>query len=113
MNLTLKETINAINGKYNGNSNNKTIKGISIDSRTLKKGDLFIAIKGKNFDGHDFIQDALKKGAIAAIAEKNKLNIIKKRIKNKNLKSKIILTNNTTKALEKSLLFIIQNLKFL
>ncbi|MFC1495947.1 UDP-N-acetylmuramoyl-tripeptide--D-alanyl-D-alanine ligase [Candidatus Margulisiibacteriota bacterium] len=36
---------------------------ISIDTRTIKKGDLFIPIKGPNFDGHDFTKDALKKGA--------------------------------------------------
>ena len=36
---------------------------ISIDSRTTKPGDYFIPIKGKNFDGRDFIPDAVKKGA--------------------------------------------------
>ena len=35
----------------------------SIDSRTLKEGDIFIPVKGPNFDGHDFIPEALKKGA--------------------------------------------------
>jgi UDP-N-acetylmuramoyl-tripeptide--D-alanyl-D-alanine ligase len=43
------------------------IKGISIDSRRLKKGNLFIAIKGVRFDGHDFIKQALNKGAKAVI----------------------------------------------
>lgn len=41
--------------------------GVSIDSRKIEPGDLFIAIKGENFDGHDFVKDALKKGAAAAI----------------------------------------------
>lgn len=41
--------------------------GVSIDSRKIEPGDLFIAIKGDNFDGHDFVKDALKKGAAAAI----------------------------------------------
>ena len=40
---------------------------ISIDTRQIKKGDLFIAIKGKNFDGHNFLYEAFKKGAVAAI----------------------------------------------
>lgn len=43
--------------------------GISIDTRTLKEGDLFVAIKGENFDGHDFIPVAFKKGAGAIMAE--------------------------------------------
>ena len=34
-------------------------KNISIDSRTLLKNDLFIAIEGKNFDGHSFLPDVL------------------------------------------------------
>ena len=37
-------------------------KNISIDSRTLLKNDLFIAIEGKNFDGHIFLSEVLKKG---------------------------------------------------
>lgn len=41
--------------------------GVSIDSRTVKKGDIFIALKGENHDGHDHVNDALKKGAVAAI----------------------------------------------
>lgn len=34
--------------------------GISIDSRTIKEGELFLALKGDRFDGHDFVKDALK-----------------------------------------------------
>lgn len=41
--------------------------GISIDSRTVEKGDLFIALKGDNGDGHQYVADALSKGAAAAI----------------------------------------------
>lgn len=49
---------------------NFPIKKISIDSRTIGQGDLFIAVKGKNFDGHDFIDEALSKGALGVIAER-------------------------------------------
>jgi len=41
--------------------------GISIDTRTIKPGDLFIAIKGDVMDGHQFVAEALKKGAAAAV----------------------------------------------
>lgn len=43
--------------------------GFSIDTRTLKPGDVFIPIKGENFDGHEFIQEALKKGASKILDE--------------------------------------------
>ncbi len=45
----------------------KAISGWSIDSRSLKSGDLFIAIKGDRFDGHEFIKPAFAAGAVAAV----------------------------------------------
>jgi UDP-N-acetylmuramoyl-tripeptide--D-alanyl-D-alanine ligase len=41
--------------------------GYSIDSRTLQPGDLFLAIKGEHFDGHDYVNTALDRGAVAAV----------------------------------------------
>ncbi len=41
--------------------------GLSIDSRTIKNGELFVALKGARFDGHDFVFDALKEGAGAIV----------------------------------------------
>jgi len=46
--------------------------GYSIDSRTLNAGDLFIAIAGERFDGHEYVQAALAKGAVGAIVEAGK-----------------------------------------
>jgi len=46
--------------------------GYSIDSRTLNPGDLFIAIAGERFDGHNYVQAALDKGAVGAIVEAGK-----------------------------------------
>jgi UDP-N-acetylmuramoyl-tripeptide--D-alanyl-D-alanine ligase len=48
---------------------NESISGVSIDSRSLNKGDLFFAIKGELGDGHDYLVSAHKKGAIAAIVD--------------------------------------------
>lgn len=47
--------------------------GYSIDSRTLKAGELFFAVKGDRFDGHDFVESALSLGATAAIVRKDAL----------------------------------------
>jgi UDP-N-acetylmuramoyl-tripeptide--D-alanyl-D-alanine ligase len=41
--------------------------GYSIDSRSISDGDLFFAIRGKQFDGHDYVEDALINGAVAAV----------------------------------------------
>jgi UDP-N-acetylmuramoyl-tripeptide--D-alanyl-D-alanine ligase len=44
-----------------------TFTGISTDSRTTREGNLFVALCGDNFDGHDFVSDALGKGARGAV----------------------------------------------
>jgi UDP-N-acetylmuramoyl-tripeptide--D-alanyl-D-alanine ligase len=49
------------------------IKGVSIDSRTIKEGELFVAIRGDRFDGHDFVPDAIRKGAWGALVERSLL----------------------------------------
>ena len=64
----LSQLENAL-GVLSTNSNTE-FNGISIDSRNIKKGNLFVAIKGKNFDGHDYIGNAFKNGASALITEK-------------------------------------------
>lgn len=43
------------------------IRGISLDTRTLQPGDLFLALQGDRFDGHDFVAMALSRGAVGAI----------------------------------------------
>ncbi len=47
----------------------KEVRGISYDSRRLKAGELFVALKGSYLDGHNFIKDALTKGASALVLE--------------------------------------------
>src|SRR5579863_383285 len=49
----------------------KQISGWSIDSRTLAPGDLFIALRGENHDGHDYVKAALEKGAAGALVERD------------------------------------------
>lgn len=43
------------------------VYGISTDSRTIQKGDLFIPLKGENFDGHDYVKQVAEKGAACAL----------------------------------------------
>ena len=65
MRIDLKEKSHflAVFETFFNQSIDRPINGISIDSRNIKKNDLFIAIKGENFDGNDFIDQALKDGA--------------------------------------------------
>ena len=71
---------------------NALIKSISTDTRSLKKNSLFIAIKGENFDGNDFVDEALSKGSNIIIADN-------KRFKNSKDK-RIIWVNDSIKALK-------------
>jgi UDP-N-acetylmuramoyl-tripeptide--D-alanyl-D-alanine ligase len=48
-------------------------QGYSIDSRTVGPGQLFFAVKGEQLDGHDFVEQALAKGAFAAVVRKDQL----------------------------------------
>ncbi|MDP6308061.1 MAG: UDP-N-acetylmuramoyl-tripeptide--D-alanyl-D-alanine ligase [SAR324 cluster bacterium] len=57
-----------LNANAENISENNLVKGFSIDSRTLKDGDLFFCIKGENTDGHHYIPQALEKGACGIVA---------------------------------------------
>jgi UDP-N-acetylmuramoyl-tripeptide--D-alanyl-D-alanine ligase len=47
-----------------------TVSSVSVDSRTIRAGDCFFAVKGENFDGHDYVGQALAKGATCAVVER-------------------------------------------
>jgi UDP-N-acetylmuramoyl-tripeptide--D-alanyl-D-alanine ligase len=49
------------------------VRGYSIDSRTIGPGQLFFAVKGERLDGHDFVEQALEKGATAAVVRRDQL----------------------------------------
>ena len=53
------------------NNFNGCLTGITIDSRAVKAGDCFFAIKGDNFDGHDYVTKAFENGASCAVVNKN------------------------------------------
>lgn len=60
------------------------LKSVSTDSRTIKKGDFFIPVLGQNYNGHDFIFDAVNKGACGFVYELRYLNHIKSKIRSYN-----------------------------
>lgn len=66
--MTLNDVVKIVNGNTKLNSD-YTINDIKTDSRKINKGDLFIALKGKNYNGNDFVNAALDNGAIACITD--------------------------------------------
>jgi UDP-N-acetylmuramoyl-tripeptide--D-alanyl-D-alanine ligase len=63
--MTVRDATSALNGKQSGGD--ACFTGVSTDSRTVGCGDLFVALVGPNFDGHDFIAAVKDKGAAAAM----------------------------------------------
>ncbi len=57
-------------GQYDGRA---TAQGYSIDSRTVQAGELFFAVRGDRLDGHDFVEQAMSRGAIGAVVRKEQL----------------------------------------
>jgi len=69
LSFSLDFLLNSTGGNLIGGKMPIGATGISIDSRKIKKNQLFIAIKGPNFDGHDYVAEAFEKGAAGAIVE--------------------------------------------
>ncbi len=78
--LKRDKLINLLHAKLNSQLDEIEIKGICVDSREIKNEDMFIALKGDNVDGHDFVQSALKNGASFALVEKDINNVDKSRL---------------------------------
>jgi UDP-N-acetylmuramoyl-tripeptide--D-alanyl-D-alanine ligase len=71
----------------------KRINYVSIDSRKIRPNTLFIAIKGDQFDGHNFVKDAVRKGAVAVIINKRSLTQFN------DIKVPIVTVNDTKRVL--------------
>jgi UDP-N-acetylmuramoyl-tripeptide--D-alanyl-D-alanine ligase len=71
MKLSLKDLeklrpVGIVNGKF---LKNRKITGVSTDSRTIQPGNIFIALRGEKFDGHQFVEDVVKREAAAVIVD--------------------------------------------
>src|SRR6266496_3585107 len=73
MKLPLSQIADVVSGAMTGSiPPNSAAIGYSIDSRTIRPGELFFAVKGEKMDGHDFVSQAIEKGAVAAIISREK-----------------------------------------
>ena len=64
---TFDNLIQAVSGKAVGLSVGATFSRIQTDSRNVQPGDVFWALRGERFDGHEFVSQAFEKGAIASL----------------------------------------------
>ncbi len=69
MNLMLSELVDKGFGVLHGRD--VLVSGVSIDTRSIIAGNLYFAISGPNFDGHDFTEEAIRKGASAVVVERD------------------------------------------
>ncbi len=69
MKLDLQSIVQIAAGSLTPARAQGTISGISTDSRTTRPGDLFVPLRGPSFDGHDFLLQAARKGAVACLSE--------------------------------------------
>ena len=69
--LSLAQIAKLAGGAISADDTSITVTKISTDSRTLKPGDLFVPLRGENFDGHRFVEQASERGAVGAIVEEN------------------------------------------
>ena len=76
------------------------IYGVKTNSNDVEKGDLFVAIHGMNVDHHDYIEDAIEKGAVAIISEK-KIDV----------KVPVVIVKDTNKALKEILKKFYENME--
>ncbi|MEK6589450.1 MAG: UDP-N-acetylmuramoyl-L-alanyl-D-glutamate--2,6-diaminopimelate ligase [Nitrospinota bacterium] len=72
--MKIKEIFDGIELIHLKGSLDKEISSICYDSRNVKNGSLFVAIKGLRFNGHDFLHEVIKKGAKAVVVENEILN---------------------------------------
>ncbi len=68
----LDEVLGAVNGRWVFGGLQRQAIGVSTDSRTLRPGDLFIALTGDRFDGHRFLKEVIAKGAVALVVSDEK-----------------------------------------
>ena len=95
--LSVKQIGEAVSGKIIKGDKEKIFSGVCIDSRKIEKDEIFIALKGERFDGHDFVISAIEKGARGAIIEERHEKRILKGLKDKD--ATVISVKDTLRAL--------------
>ena len=93
MKLPLYRIAELLKADVSGLDRDAVAAGYSIDSRTIRSGEVFFAVKGENMDGHEFVAEAMAKGATAAVVARAKLSSLDSR-------SQLIAVDDTLVALQ-------------
>ena len=98
MRWTVAEVADAMGvAAHSGADSVARLAGVSIDSRTVKPGELFIAIRGPRHDGHNFVAAALVQGAVAAVVERDRASEFPPGIR-----ERLLAVDDTLRALQES-----------
>lgn len=104
--LNVQLLINEFNAKFIYGNESETLENFSKDTREINENDVYVGIKGENFDGNLFYEDAFNKGAKIAILEKGSIDIDNiKKYDNKT----ILLVDNSIELLQKLANYKIKN----
>ena len=87
--IPLSFVVSSVGGMISANVDGKYIESVTTDSRQVRPGMLFIALRGENFNGNDYVESALRGGASYALAERAP----------KGMEEKVILVPDSTLAL--------------
>ena len=113
MKIYIKDIISVCNAKLVCGDVNLECVNFSKDSRTINKGDVYIAIKGEKFDGNDYFEEAFLKGASACILNRIDLdNIDINKYKNKNNIEVVLFTCSVGKTSTKDMIASVLSLKY-
>ncbi|MCB1137801.1 MAG: UDP-N-acetylmuramoyl-tripeptide--D-alanyl-D-alanine ligase [Leptospiraceae bacterium] len=79
----------------------KRIQGVSTDTRTVQPGQLFVCLKGPNFDAHDFVDVAVKAGAVALMVERSSAAAAQEKLNQAGLSCPLYVVDNTLEGLQR------------
>ena len=94
MELSLDYVCRAVKGTQFFGKSDAVVRGVSTDSRNIQPGQVFIALIGEKYDAHEFVDQALKRGATGAVVSKNNMEY------HPNENQGLILVEDTLKALQ-------------
>ena len=95
--ITVNKILEICKGELILGNKDLEVNSYSKDTRTLERGDMYLAIKGNTLNGNDYIEDALKKGAMGCIVDEEVDNVLINKFKDK----VIIKVENTVSAIQK------------
>jgi UDP-N-acetylmuramoyl-tripeptide--D-alanyl-D-alanine ligase len=94
LDLTLEEIVKAINGNFITTNKNEHFEKVSTDTRKIEKDSIFFALRGENFNGNNYIKEAIDKGASVCIVDENRKEFL-------GYEANIIKVEDSKKALQK------------